>query len=731
MPTHLALTIAAALFAQPAPAPTPAAAPPPPARFTETTRQRNLRMRWWREARFGMFIHWGLYSIPAGEWNGKPQSGTGEWILRNSKAPLDDYKPLINKFNPVKFSAAEWAEIAADAGMKYVVITTKHHDGFALWDSKVSDFDLGGSPYKGDILRSLSQAVQSRGMNIGWYYSILDWQHPDYLPRLPWDKRPTDTANFDRYVTYMKSHLQELLTGPVGGASVLWFDGEWEQTWTHERGIDLDAFVRSLNPAIIINNRVDKGRNDMAGLDKPYIHADDQDPDASVGWAGDFGTPEQEVPATGLPGVDWESCMTMNDTWGFRRDDANWKSSQTLIRTLIDVASKGGNFLLNVGPTAEGEIPKESVDRLRDIGRWMRINGEAIHATSAGPLGPLPFGRSTQKRISPQETKLFLHVFDWPADNRFTLPGFANNAQSVRVLGDDTRPEPRPAIQSLREDDALVITVPGGPLAGETGAAATVIELTLAGDPVVFSAPRIEADSDIFTDRLPIRVLAGGGLKGPEAEQHTTVRFTTDGSEPTAASPLADESPITIDATTTLLAREFIGRTPVSPIARRVFTRVEPRLGMIVELVSFGLNTASMKADLDALPARDDPRFAPAQPADDISPDAGLAPPADANKPRERYALKFTGYINIEKPGLYTFSLNSDDGSALYIADEKLIDNDGTHTARERTATIALGQGHHPITILYFNKTGGRTLELSWQHPGQPKQRVPASAWRR
>ncbi|MGE5199190.1 MAG: alpha-L-fucosidase, partial [Rhodospirillaceae bacterium] len=302
----------------------------------------DARLDWWRAARFGMFIHWGLYAIPAGEWNGR--SDYGEWIRNNARIPIGVYDQFKARFNPAKFDPDAWVRLAKGAGMQYLVITTKHHDGFALFDSKETDWDVMATPYGRDIVRQLADACRRGGIRLGLYYSIMDWHHPDYLPRREWElaSRPDAGADFDRYVAFMKGQLKELLSG-YGPIGVLWFDGQWEGTWNAARGRDLYDYVRALQPSIIVNNRVGQG-------------------------LGDFGTPEQEIPATGVPGADWETCMTMNGNWGFNRADKNFKSAQTLVRNLVDVASKGGNFLLNVGPTAEGEFPAESVERLEQIG---------------------------------------------------------------------------------------------------------------------------------------------------------------------------------------------------------------------------------------------------------------------------------------------------------------------------------------------------------------------------
>lgn len=414
--------------------------------ISETKAQRDNRMRWWREARFGMFIHWGLYAVPAGEYNGKRSERIGEWIMEWANIPRAEYEKFAAQFNPVKFDAKEWVRIAKNAGMKYIVITSKHHDGFALYDSKVSNYDIvDATPYRRDPIRGLAAEAKKQGLKFCFYYSIVDWHHPTAYVDAP-GKDPTagnrttklKPGGKEEYLKYMKAQLRELITTYDPG--VLWFDGEWQEWWTESDGKELYKYVRDLKPDIIINNRVGRGRQGMQGMSK----TDQQ-------YAGDFGTPEQQIPANGLPGVDWESCMTMNTTWGFKFYDDKWKSSEQLIRNLIDIASKGGNYLLNVGPTAEGLIPPQSVERLAEMGNWMRKNGASVYGTTASPFTTqLSFGRATSK-----PGRVYLHVFDWPSDGKLTVPAFGKEVKTAYLLA-----PPRQRLEMTAGVDGISLQLP-------------------------------------------------------------------------------------------------------------------------------------------------------------------------------------------------------------------------------------------------------------------------------
>ncbi len=432
----------------------------------ETKSERDVPSRtdWWSEARFGMFIHWGLYSIPAGEWDG--ETNHAEWIRTTARIPLEVYDTLVNHFNPVSFNAREWVTMAKDAGMKYIVITSKHHDGFCLFDSEYTDFDVMSTPFRRDILGELAEACSEQGIVLCFYHSIMDWHHPDYLPRREWETtRTAEVADMERYIAYMKNQLREL-TSRYGSIGVLWFDGEWEDTWTHERGVDLYDYVGSLQPGIIINNRVDKGRAGMQGMT------------TSEEFRGDFGTPEQEVPATGLPGVLWESCITLNNNWGYNKADTNWKSTDSVIRMLADVASKGGNLLLNIGPKSDGTFPDQSIAVLSGTGEWMSVNSESIYGTSASPFSSLEWGRCTMKNDG-RNTLLYLHVFDWPENGILKVPDLKNKVRKAYFLSDKGK------LSISRDNGEIKIKVPDdGPDSPDT-----VIVLLIKGLPELVAAP--------------------------------------------------------------------------------------------------------------------------------------------------------------------------------------------------------------------------------------------------
>jgi alpha-L-fucosidase len=653
----------------------------------ESQEDYNTRMQWWREARFGMFIHWGLYAVPAGEWKG--EINHAEWIRTTAQIPLDVYDGFRVRFNPVKFNADEWVKLAKDAGMKYIVITSKHHDGFCLFNSQYTDFDISSTPFQRDILKELSGACKKEGLKMCWYYSIMDWHHPDYLPRRDWETdRPEEGADFDRYVKYMKSQLGELLNN-YGDIGVLWFDGEWESTWNEKYGKEIYNYVRGLQPSIIINNRVGAAREGMEGSTK------------EGGFGGDFGTPEQQIPATGLPGVNWETCMTMNDHWGYNKNDKNWKSTRSIIQMLADIASKGGNYLLNVGPTAEGLFPQESIDRLREIGQWMKINGESIYGTQASPFTNIDWGRCTQKKIA-SGTRLYFHVFDKPLNGRLVIPGLYNKPGKVFLLADPGQK----LLETSRQDDAVIISLPDEAIDPYN----LVVVMDVEGRPDVNMPPVIQTSAPVFIDKTAIAVTSD--------RENIAIHFTTDGSMPDKASPLYT-GPFEIDETTPVSVRSFRGDKPVSPVARLTITKVNPLPSHTIEKVRAGLHYAYFEGSWDSLPD-----FAPLVPIEEgkIN-NINLS----CKKRADNFAIEYKGYIAIPADGVYTLYIASDDGSCLYIGKEQLIDNDGQHGIIEKSGTVALSAGLHPIRIIFFEKSGGDHISLFISGPGMKKQAVTDS----
>ncbi len=376
----------------------------------ETQAQRDGRMNWWREAKFGMFIHWGVYAVPAGSYKGKPVGDIGEWIMWNAKIPVRDYRGFAQRFNPSKYEPAAWAALAKEAGMRYMIITAKHHDGFALFPSSASKWNVvEATPWKKDLLAPLATAARAQGLKFGLYYSqAQDWNNPggakaEMLDGGGWDE--AQKGAFDSYIDAVAvPQVTEILTKYQ--PDVLWWDTP--HLMTPPRAAKF-AKLLALRPGIIHNNRL------------------------GGGYPGDTETPEQEIPATGFPGRDWETCMTMNDTWGFKSDDHNWKPLSTIITNLVDITSKGGNYLLNVGPTAEGEIPAESIQLLKGVGAWMKVNGESIYGTRSTPFKSLPWGRCTVKDAG-ADTILYLHVLNWPADGKLLIPGLANPIKEATLL---------------------------------------------------------------------------------------------------------------------------------------------------------------------------------------------------------------------------------------------------------------------------------------------------------
>jgi alpha-L-fucosidase len=415
--------------------------------------ERDKRLRWFREARFGLMIHWGLYAVPAGEWKGKPVAGLGEWIMNRARIPVGEYEQLAKQFNPVEFDADSWVRLARDAGMKYIVITSKHHDGFAMFGSRVSRYNVvDATPFRRDVMKELAAACQKYGLKLCFYYSqTQDWHEPDAVGN-DWDFPEDGKKNFQRYLDEkVKPQVTELLTnyGPIG---LIWFDTP--RNITREQSQQLVDLVHRLQPDCLVSGRVGHG-------------------------LGDYDSAGDNQISVGQVRRDWETPVTMNDTWGFKRDDQNWKPTGVLIKQLVQVSSRGGNYLLNVGPTAEGLIPEPSVERLRQVGEWLRVNSESVYGAQPSPLPyELPWGIITTK-----PGRVYLHVFDWPG-KQLTLYGLKSKVRRAYLLsnkaglkftqttdaalGHDSLSINLPAAAPDREDSVVVLETEGGPLADPT-----------------------------------------------------------------------------------------------------------------------------------------------------------------------------------------------------------------------------------------------------------------------
>ena len=472
----------------------------------ETAAQRDVRMKWWREAKFGMFIHFGLYAQLSGSWNGKAVTSNplGEWIQFAAQIPAADYAKMASQFNPSKFDADAIAKLAKQAGMKYIILTSKHHEGFSMFHSSVSPFNIyDATPFKRDPVAELAAACKKNGLRFGVYYSqAFDWHEPNGVGNT-WDFGPDEKKDIDTYLkTKCVPQVKELLT-KYGKISVLWFDVPVQMT--KERA-ELFLPLLKLQPGIIINNRLG------GGVD------------------GDTETPEQFVPPTGIRGRDWETCMTMNDTWGYKSYDHNWKSTESLVRMLIDAASRGGNLLLNIGPKPTGEVPTESVERLQQIGDWMKVNSSAIYGTSPSPFMRLSWGRCTTK-YGKRDTTLYLHVYDWPSDGKLLVPGLMNKPLAASLL------HGRKPLTHTQTDEGVIVKVPS---VAPDKYSSTVV-LRIAGKPDIKPLVKRQNTDGSLTLLADEAELIGNTIAMESIDGTTSIGFWTSAADSLSWSIYADK----------------------------------------------------------------------------------------------------------------------------------------------------------------------------------------------
>ena len=409
------------------------------------------RIAWWEEARFGMFIHWGIYAVPEGIWQGKEIPGIGEWIQFRAQVPVAEYERLAKKFNPVKFNAKEWVALAKEAGMKYLVITSKHHDGFAMFKSKTSAYNIfDATPYKKDPMKDLAKACSAAGIKLCFYYSQdQDWHEPGGRGNT-WDFGPLTDKAFAQYLKdKVKPQLNEILT-QYGEIGLIWFDTPG--IITKKQSLELKRYVHGLQPNCLVSGRVGHGVGDYGSL-------------------GD-----NMIPAGPVKGY-WETPATMNDTWGFKKNDKNWKSTKDLLVLLIDLTSKGVNYLLNVGPTKQGVIPPASEKRLREIGAWMKVNGESIYGSRPNPY-PYEFDWG---RITWKPGKLYLHIYKWPGKS-FVLKGLRSAVNKAYLLADKRR---KITLAQSKEGSPKEDTLVLSSLGAKTDKFVSVLVLDIDGDPKI------------------------------------------------------------------------------------------------------------------------------------------------------------------------------------------------------------------------------------------------------
>ena len=452
----------------------------------ETEAERDARLEWWREGKFGMFVHWGIYSTTGGLYNGKKLPNSAEWMMARGKIPIAEYEKYADQFNPTEFDADEFVQMAKDAGMKYIVITAKHHDGFSMFDSESNPYNVvKATPFKRDIMKELADACAKQDIKFGFYYSqAQDWHHPGGFGN-GWDKTikrvPSDVYVMEKAVPEVK----QLLTD-YGDIGIFWWDTPRKMT---KESFDALHSLTKLQKNVITNDRL--------GEEYP----------------GDYKTFERKIPQRGPVGKDWEVCMPISGSWGYKIGDDSFKSPKTLIQNLIDISHKGGNYLLNVSPTGKGTLLPQATERLKIIGDWMKVHGESIYGTTGSPFETLDWGRCTKKVVDGQTT-LYLHVFDWPANGAILVPGLKNKVETATILDNGE------SLDFKAGDDGVMISLP----TEAPDKYASVIVLKVDGEvEAVTNLPSIGADGKLVLTADKAFIHNNEGSKDAAIKMHDDI----------------------------------------------------------------------------------------------------------------------------------------------------------------------------------------------------------------
>lgn len=640
-----------------------------------TAQEEDPRLKWFLDDGFGMFIHWGVYSDPAGEWKGRHSGNYAEWLMHNVRIPVEEYeREIAAKFNPVDFDAEEWVRLAKLAGMRYIVITAKHHDGFAMYHSEVSPFNIVDfTPFDRDPMKELAEACAAAGIRLCFYYSqTIDWHHPDGEGNF-WDYPDRDSKDFAGYLEEkVFPQVEELLTnyGPIG---LMWFDTPGQIS--REQSRELVELVRSLQPDCLVNSRVGHNQGDYMEMGDNWLPA----------------------PGETIHGA-WETSATMNHSYGYKKSDTNWKSSTRMIHDLILVVSKGGNYLLNVGPTGRGVIPQPSVERLKDIGEWMDVNNEAIYYTR--PWYITLENENVHFTSTPDRSVLYAISLKWPGEKLTLNTVRARSGSKIHMLGRD---EP---LDWEQNDDALSISIPYEMQNPANRPCEHAWVFRIEALPPA-EAPTFAPSGGVFPESSVAVSL--------DSSEDAAIYYSLEGKDSDTRSQLYQE-PIKLDSSTKLRARSFVeGRGLSTPVEHEFWVGYTEPVDVARSDLRPGLFREHFLGYWRRLPD-----FDQLESVDERVVDSFSVPNEDG------FGFRYRGYIWLPQDGRYDFKLRSDDGSKLLIHDITVIDHDGHHAANwPKYGHIFARQGLHPIEIRYFEHHGDQSLHVYYKGPGVADEYTP------